>query len=166
MQKMKTIDFECLKCGTCCKNLLEDFDGLLKGLVLTGKETKLFPEETISPQMAIGVDSPKIILQYQMNANDCPHLTEKNECKIYNNRPLMCKAFPYESGTVSNKCKLFVNVKIGEPVDTEISNSEMEASEKLNRHTMNLFQKEFRRGMKLWEYDLATKKWFLKRPRY
>src|SRR3972149_8581906 len=162
---MKIIDFKCLKCGTCCKNLLEDFDdGLRRGLVLTAKETKLFPAEIISPKMAIGVNTPKIILQYQLNANNCPHINEKNECKIYNNRPLMCRAFPYESGTVSNKCKVFHDVKIGEPVDTEISYIEMEASEKLNRHTLNLFQKEYGNGMKLWEYDLATKKWLLKNP--
>jgi len=159
---MREIVFECKKCGTCCRDLLEDFDGIRKGLLLTANETNLFPSEMISPKMAIGVKKPEKIIEYQLNVNVCPHLNERNECRIYYKRPLMCKAFPYESGTFSVKCKVFSHVKVGVPCNAAFSLTEIEASEKLNRYIMNRFRKYVKKGSQLWEFDLATKKWTVK----
>jgi len=153
--------FECKKCGNCCRNLLESFTGVTKGLVLTIKEIKLFPSGMISPKIAIGKRKPKKIINYQLNVNVCPHINERNECKIYDKRPLMCKAFPYESGTFSVKCSVFSHMKTGVICNAEFSVTEIEASEKLNKHIWNRFHKYFRKGIKAWECDLATKKWIL-----
>jgi hypothetical protein len=71
-------DFNCLKCGTCCRNILEDINGRMSGLILTPKESELFPCEVVSPKMAIGMNEPKIILLNQLNSNNCPHISEKS----------------------------------------------------------------------------------------
>ena len=155
--------FQCKKCDTCCRNLLDDIRGIRKGLILTAKEVNLFPSEMISPSLAIGTEKRKKAITFQLNANTCPHIDNKNECLIYDKRPLMCKAFPYESGNFSIKCTVFSSRKVGQTYcDFAPSRFQIDASEKLNRYARNRFQKYFRKGIKVWEYDLATKNWVLK----
>lgn len=159
---MSGISFNCRKCGTCCRNLIEDVNGINTGLLLTVKEIDLFPQEMISPKIAIGFEKPEKIIQYQLDVNDCPHVDEKNECRIYEKRPLMCRAFPYESGTVSVKCPIIGSrMKAYEPCEVEISATEIEASEKMNRHILNRFQKFHKIGQKGWNFDGKTREWIL-----
>lgn len=154
--------FQCKKCGTCCRNLLEDIRGIRKGLVLTAKEVSLFPSEMISPSLAMGTEKRKIPITYQLNVNTCPHIDNKNECLIYDKRPLMCKAFPYESGDFSNKCTVFSYRKVGQRYcDFAPSRFQIDASEKLNRYIMNRYRKHFKKGIKIWDYDLAAEQWIL-----
>jgi Fe-S-cluster containining protein len=139
---------------------LEDLLGIRKGLVLTAKEISLFPSEMISPSLAIGTEKPKKTITYQLNVDICPHIDNKNKCMIYEKRPLMCKAFPYESGTFSNRCTVFGYRKVGQTYcDFVPSGFQIDASEKLNRYTWNRFQKYFIKGIKVWDYDLAIKNW-------
>jgi Fe-S-cluster containining protein len=159
---MSGITFQCRKCGTCCKNPIEDVNGIATGLLLTVKEISLFPSEMVSPKFAIGFKKPKKIIHYQLNVNDCPHINEKNECRIYEKRPLMCKAFPYESGTISVKCPEIGNrVKVNQRYGVEISAAEIEASEEMNRHILNRFSKFFRKGQKGWNFDLKKREWIM-----
>ncbi len=49
--------------------------------------------------MGVGISNknpsmPERIMSYQLGVNICPHITEKNSCKIYEKRPLICRAFP------------------------------------------------------------------------
>ena len=87
--------FNCRKCGTCCRNLLEYINGVKAGLLLTVKEIDLFPSEMISPKMAIGIAGPEQMICYQLSVDNCPYINEKSECRTYDKRPLMCRAFPY-----------------------------------------------------------------------
>ena len=155
--------FQCKKCGTCCRNLLEHIRGIRKGLLLTAKEVSLFPSKMISHSLAIGTEKRKKVIFYQLNANTCPHIDNKNECLIYDKRPLMCKAFPYELGNFSNKCTVFRNRKVGQFYSGFMpSESQIDVSEKMNRYVRNCLKRYFKKGMKSWEYDLATKKWILR----
>src|SRR4030042_6764260 len=103
---MKEITFNCTKCGLCCKNLLDERDGNIVGLCLTKKETRMFDPKYISPQVGIGKEKVEKIIGYQLNVAVCPHLGEKNNCEIYDKRPLVCQTFPFEPAreTVSRKC--------------------------------------------------------------
>jgi len=76
-------------CGTCCKNLLEDANGIINGLFLTHKEKKLFPARLVSPKVALGKRKPEKMIAYQLNVAVCPHLNERNGCEIYDTRPLI-----------------------------------------------------------------------------
>lgn len=71
---------------------MEEF-GMLQGLCLTKEEAKEFDPKFIMPYIAIGDKEPTTIVYYQLILADCPHLNEKNECKIYEKRPLIC-SFP------------------------------------------------------------------------
>lgn len=150
-----------MKCGTCCRNLLEESEGVLKGLTLTANETSLFPSDMVSPQIVTGRKKPTRIINYQLNVQDCPHINQRNECQIYDKRPLICKAFPYIQGNFSMKCpnigKLF---KIaGLRVTLPVPYAEAEASQKRDRLSQNLLRKHWKKGSKMWLYDLRSTQW-------
>ena len=152
--------FECLRCATCCRNLIENKAGVLRGLTLTESEKHLFPPQTISPKLAVGENGPTKVILHQLNVNCCPHVTAENVCPIYEKRPLMCMSFPMVAGAISNRCHIFSYRKIGmlysEPYHMK---EQLEASEKLTKHIENSVRKNHRKGLVLWEYDLNTKKW-------
>ena len=70
------------------------FGGFVNGLFLKGEKIHLFHASQVSPLAAVGWDRPQDVLSYQLNARTCPHLDASNECAIYNDRPLKCRAFP------------------------------------------------------------------------
>ena len=87
--------FECLKCGNCCRDLV--IEGIA-GLMLFPNEVKLFQKRNIKPCLGIG-KSPTHgsfkIFTYQLKENICPHLKD-NSCTIYQERPLICRFYPFE----------------------------------------------------------------------
>jgi len=119
---MGIIAFKCMRCGNCCRQLLEDTELGRFGLYLLPHEVRLFPTETIAPYMAVGVKGhsrprPARIVAYQVKVEACPHLSqvlpalgcstawnhclpapssEQNVCGIYRKRPLACQAFPLD----------------------------------------------------------------------
>jgi len=155
---MSEIIFACKKCGTCCRNLLEDIDDNKTGLLLTVKEIRLFPSEIVSPRFAVGRRKPEKTILYQLNVNDCPFITESNECRIYDKRPLVCRQFPYKlEGFVSVKCPIFLNVTRG--TEIEFSLIEIEAKEKMLRHANNRIKKLHKERLRGWFFDLRTNQW-------
>jgi Fe-S-cluster containining protein len=152
--------FECLRCAFCCRNLYETRGGVLRGLPLTEKETGLFPAELISPKLAIGTNGPETVVLYQLNVNCCPHLNTQNQCQIYNRRPLMCQSFPIVAGAISNRCKVFSYRKPGVNYTEPYTMAEqVQASQKLEKYTQKAVMRRHVKGLKVWEYDLAAKKW-------
>jgi Fe-S-cluster containining protein len=67
------------------------------GISLFPWEKQLFPEEDIKPSLGLGDDPEhpefKIIL-YTYDKPGCVYL-EENLCKIYNQRPLVCRSYPF-----------------------------------------------------------------------
>jgi len=156
-------DFTCLQCATCCRNLLEIREGKSSGITLTDKEAGLFPPEMVSPKLALGLNGPETVILYQLNVKCCPYINEKNMCKIYERRPLVCQSFPIISGAISNKCKVFAYRKAGLHYSEPYSMvKQLYASEKLDKYVQNRVRKNFKKGIILWEYDLATKQWTYK----
>ena len=94
------IHFKCLKCGHCCRSLINEAEGILYGLTLTPEEAKLFPQNKISPYLGAGHSEKEItrIMMYQLNTATCPNL-ENNICRIYDKRPTVCAQFPLTSNT-------------------------------------------------------------------
>jgi len=150
-----------MKCGTCCRSLLEESEGVLKGLTLTANETDLFPSSMVSPQTALGRKKPARIINYQLNVDYCPHINQRNECEIYDKRPLICRAFPYIQGNFSVKCPIFKKLfkREGLRVTFPMSHAEVEASLKRDRLTQNLLKRYWKKGSKMWIYDLRSKQW-------
>jgi Fe-S-cluster containining protein len=94
------IHFKCLKCGHCCRTLINEDEDILIGLTLTPEEAKLFPQSKISPWLGAGRSEKEItrIMMYQLNTATCPHL-ENNICRIYDRRPIVCAQFPLTFST-------------------------------------------------------------------
>ncbi len=156
----ETVDFECQRCGVCCRSLLESKDGIKRGLPLTEREVSLFPEEVVSPKLAIGVTEPNTVVLYQLNVNVCPYINDRNECGRYENRPLMCQSFPVVAGDLSNRCRVFSYRKAGVSyADPYPMKRQLEASNKFNGYLRNRIKKHYPKGLRMWEYDLSTGQW-------
>jgi len=152
--------FECRRCATCCRGLLESEEGISRGLPLTDKETKLFPSEIVAPKLAVGVEKPEFVILYQLTVNCCPHINNENNCQIYSVRPLMCQSFPIVAGAISNRCQVFSYRIPGRAYDDPFSmTAQLQANDKLERYIHTRLRRTSRKGLKIWEYDLSTKKW-------
>lgn len=152
--------FECQRCATCCRNLLEEKAGILRGLTLTEIETPLFPADMVAPKFAVGETKPESIILYQLVVNSCPHVTKENSCPIYEKRPLMCRSFPIVAGAISNRCRVFNFRKIGVSYDEPFHMKEqLQASDRLTKHMKTVIRKKYKKGLRLWEFDLITKRW-------
>jgi Fe-S-cluster containining protein len=159
-----SLNFECKKCGYCCKTLLEYEGGVLMGLaLLTEEEKKLFDEKDISPAFGFGNEiSPTQIASYQLNLAKCPHIAENNRCKIYDKKPLACRAYPITSNIGRNvadlKCPQVGKYSESELCHLMFSDMYEEAVNKINCCVGSFFRKYGKKN-RLMRFDLASKKW-------
>jgi Fe-S-cluster containining protein len=159
---MSEIGFSCTRCGYCCRTLFVEQSGVINGLCLTEDEITLFDPKLVSPYMALGVEEPTNIIMYQLNQAVCPYINKKNECNVYDRRPLVCQSYPVQvtvmGSFVENDC----------PQSKYIQNNEFlttEAGLKTNLYVMNKFAKYRTKQSKMWFFNLATKKWVIaKKP--
>ena len=169
----QSIKFECLQCGTCCRNLLRTMGVWTVGLTLIPDEIGRFPSDLVFPYIGIGrMGRPKRIVVYQLNANTCPHL-EGNKCGIYLNRPLSCQSYPFEIEeidplwfTIDESCRwLNESIKMGKATWAQkkkrvvfkeriLAPKELEASYKLYKRGAKFFNSK-----DLWIFDLKRKMW-------
>jgi len=97
---MKKIEFKCVRCGTCCSNMRGPMFGIISGLGILPDETNLFSPHLVKPYiryMVTAPDRPGWVFMYQVDAGSCPHYDPKEKrCVIYDKRPRICRAFPFE----------------------------------------------------------------------
>jgi Fe-S-cluster containining protein len=94
---MEKMNFRCIQCGKCCKNLIFTDHGIQRGLTLFPEETKHFPEKMIKPYIGIGkrpYESGFKVHAYQLVTMNCIHLSH-NKCSIYTSRPTSCRQYPF-----------------------------------------------------------------------
>lgn len=93
LEKQKSL-FKCVRCGECCRNL---FGKRFGAAILPQEKTQL---EKQAKKIGVSVNfypltknwSSEVTL-WQFTDNKCPFL-HANECRIYNDRPLLCRAYP------------------------------------------------------------------------
>jgi len=171
---MSRIVFECLKCGNCCRHLLEEDEKFgVMGPTLFSKETKLFPSKFISPQLGVGLNKrgtgPKHVVLYQLNVDTCPHLSESSECGIHQKRPLVCRSWPTTfrsfDSVKSLRCRFMQEKGSKEREQLAFlpflyAPEEVEAYGKFSEARRELLQKyPYFITKVLWVFDLKTKKW-------
>lgn len=109
--------FSCLRCGTCCKG---EQDTEIFGIRLFDFEAKNISEKAKEKNLTLRLKPSFAIADkkthkeygvfYQFETKDCPFFSESG-CKIYDDRPIMCRAFPIitsgANGTIvrSSACK-------------------------------------------------------------
>lgn len=148
----------CERCGKCCSNLRQGNAAF--GLTLFSDEIHLFPDDKIRPHIAKGDTSQKTVFTYQYTENVCLHLAN-NICKIYRDRPLICRSFPIKIGAYglrfSPGCKAVLNnISQSKPMNT--NTDEVKASiEIVNR----LFEHHESFGTidEKWIYNLEKENW-------
>jgi len=93
--------WECLKCGKCCYNQWAQME-------LFHDEIKYFPKKIIKPYLGSGYtkDSIEIVL-FKLIPKKCPLYDEKNGCTIYENRPRICKTFPFIANGIDKTCSAY-----------------------------------------------------------
>lgn len=161
---MTKIPIECLRCGSCCKNLLRESEHGLHGLNLIPNERKLFPREIICPYMGVGIKKglePKYTIMYQLNVNLCPHLLQNNHCKIHKNRPWACQVFPIvsiEPPRITTECRFIKEITKGGMIEI-IAPTEKRAMEHLSNYVTRKLKSIFPPPKTVLEYDLRNRKW-------
>lgn len=98
------MEFSCTRCGACCKNHMGLMLGKTHGLMVFLPEKHLFPEKAIKPMLRYSKQYqllPGMVFVYQVDVEPCPHYIDEKGCGIYPNRPLICRAFPFEPRSAS-----------------------------------------------------------------
>ncbi len=157
--------FECLKCGKCCRNLLQEDKGVLKGLTLLNEEISWFPKTSVKPAIGQGKrpyeKSFKTII-HQLNQESCPNLTN-NECTIYERRPASCRQYPFsirEDKQGRKQIGLDLNCpalakKIVNNIQLKFKFEDRLSAEKLHQ----IEKKTWNNPKKTWFYNLSNEKW-------
>jgi Fe-S-cluster containining protein len=89
--------FECRRCGTCCRDLVQEDKSILRGLTLLPGEEKVFPEASVMPAVGFGrrpYERRFTVVAHQLVEEACPHLGDA-ECRIHDRRPSSCRQFPF-----------------------------------------------------------------------
>jgi Fe-S-cluster containining protein len=159
----ETAEFRCIRCGECCRSLISEDRGMLRGFTLLPEEAHLFPANVVRPAVGVGRrphDHKFKVLAYQLAVEPCPHL-EETGCVIYGDRPSSCRQFPF-SLEPSKDGEPLLGVDLNCPsaarlldAYTQISFEGREAAEKLLRIKERVAQNPRR----VWLYDLRTDRW-------
>lgn len=127
--------FDCHGCGACCTNLQDAWthppakarslpdDRIHRvpqpaGLRLFTWEAPRFPEDRLRPLLVLADAHTErlIALAYVLDEDTCPNHDDDQGCTIYDDRPLVCQAYPLlltptQDGnhlTVSSKCPAYI----------------------------------------------------------
>lgn len=120
--------FRCISCGKCCRNFVvqeEDkeiprfenaitlvinpttlplFDFELKTFQKFGMEDQVVPSKILFDTKS----NVSIILERTLKSNFCPFIDDNNKCKIYSERPSVCRMFPCNINLDSEKKEITI----------------------------------------------------------
>jgi len=163
-------EFKCLECGDCCKNLRSNKKF---GLLLLPSEIDLFPhdKEELCLGKGISPNHPEFVIWgFQLIDDTCPHLFE-NRCTIYENRPMVCRAYPFKMNSVtatgelvfsiSPECRALKKAIESEKYREGMASRSLYESEmaKYIGYWLNNFQRWIKKEDTPWLYNLEKKEW-------
>jgi len=136
-------------------------------------EKELFPHDHVEPCIGKG-KSPNhtkfVIWAFQLIDDTCPHLYE-NRCKIYENRPEFCRAYPYKMRYRVTIGNFFLSIDpecraLKKAIDTKKYRDSIDAPESYETviakkigHWMMNFHNWKKKDDTPWLYNLETKEW-------
>ena len=163
---MKELKFECQRCGHCCMELKMKTSAGLLGLYLQLHEVKMFPAANVFPmygcgQKGVSRPRPARIFAYQLDMQPCPHfdMISKN-CRIYANRPIICRSFPLDGIVASRHCpQICSQVEDDEPFTIDQATFQTEkVANILYFRNLRLFQPL----TPMWVWPLDKRRWIKK----
>jgi Fe-S-cluster containining protein len=157
--------FRCLRCGRCCKDLLAEDRGVLRGLTLMPDERQLFPESKVRPAVGVGKRPSGRgfeVIAYQLTEDTCPRLNG-NICDVYTERPSSCRQFPFSLrlGTGGELLMGFdlncpsIRALLEDLAEPSVRFEEREHAERL----LSVEVEAMKNPERAWYFDLGGEKW-------
>jgi Fe-S-cluster containining protein len=156
-----TPKFQCLKCGSCCRNIKAKESGEEKptpffleksnvivltkpSLLIQDWEKTIFKEIDIFPSTILFdiKNNRSLVLTYTISSSSCPLITKDNTCQAYNNRPLACRGFPCPYVDTSMQIGSSINSSIC-PAETEISKMSNQDPQSYRKYLKERYQDSF-----------------------
>lgn len=159
----ETAEFRCIRCGRCCRSLLSEDRGILRGLTLLPEETSLFPKSVVRPAVGVGrspQDPDFRVLAYQLAVEPCPHLDD-TACAVYGDRPSSCRQFPFSLEPSGDGGPL-LGIDLNCPAAAKLLDSYTQISFEGREDAERLLQIKERLAQnprQAWFYDLKTDRW-------
>jgi Fe-S-cluster containining protein len=100
---MYKYNWKCSRCGLCCENTISTLAGMKFGMFLLPHEKLMFPSNVVYPLAGVGLKGkarprPEYVFAYQNVSRPCIYYdVDLHTCRIYDNRPLVCRVFPLEA---------------------------------------------------------------------
>ena len=157
--------FECRRCGKCCRDLVQEDKGVLRGLTLLPGEEEAFAEASVRPAIGLGRrphEGGFTIIARQMSRETCPHLGDTG-CLIYSARPASCRQFPFslregpdgrQQMGLDLSCPALAELVEGR-LNLRIRFEDRPHAEAL----LEVERKTSKRPNRSWYYDLGSGKW-------
>ena len=157
--------FECRRCGTCCRDLLLEDKGVLRGLTLLPGEEEAFAEASVRPAIGRGRRPHErgfTIIARQLSQETCPHLGD-TDCLNYSERPASCRQFPFslrEGPDGRQQMGLDLSCpSLAELVDGR-SNLRIRFEDRSHaERLLEVERKAAERPNRFWYFDLGSGKW-------
>ncbi|MHC1572063.1 MAG: YkgJ family cysteine cluster protein [Methanosarcinales archaeon] len=142
--------FECRRCAACCRSLVINVGQYQFGLSLLPEECAYFPSDVVAPFIGVSSkDSSDIeVIMFQLTESVCPNLDENSLCKIYDNRPLACRIFPFWNVNALKICPAF-RAAPDAPIPIVSSAAHTKLSEYLRKKAEGT----------IWQYPLNLRRW-------
>lgn len=158
-------NFECLRCGRCCSNLLVEDRKVLRGLTMLPGEHEQFPQSSVKPAVGVGRrphGKGFRIIVYQLTEDTCPHLDE-GSCSVYSDRPASCRQFPF-----SLRMGPEGNVQVGFDLNCPALVALIEANKRVDvgsdtrlyaEKLLDVELEALSSPKRAWFYDLGSERW-------
>lgn len=157
---MSFMSFNCVRCGHCCTRIRGPTWGQVHGLTLLPSEIDRFPKELIKPMYRYSLDDPFTpgrVFMYQLDTEVCPRYDREEGCRIYADRPTLCRAFPMEITftrvMMNDKCPQVKRLVKGR-VSLRVPRNYMTAATKIHKYYIECFNPYVRE-----RFDLETETW-------
>ncbi|MCW4005634.1 MAG: YkgJ family cysteine cluster protein [Candidatus Bathyarchaeota archaeon] len=102
----ENLRFTCTRCGLCCG----DTPTKTRHILLLPSDVRRISQSTKQPLNSfahrITGKTPYLYEMHKQNSGKCLFLKE-NQCSIYQNRPLICRFYPFELKTDENQTPVF-----------------------------------------------------------
>ncbi len=134
----------CKKCGHCCKHQYTRME-------LNKDEIELFPKNSYLPYIGYGDSKSNVtVLLYKLIPKRCPLYNDDIGCTIYEDRPIICRRFPFNKDPnnphglgLDNGCKNAPQGQGMKIVTKENMEDVFPLIEKFNKQTEEMTKKFF-----------------------
>ncbi len=168
--QIKSMGFECTRCGKCCRGSFADNSVILNSEDLHVLEKKLLKDEFVVPMADISgelreshlIDENGVLHTFgwmlkRDENRDCGFLENDSKCRIYDSRPFLCRTYPFFLH--DGKLEICECEGIGRPISieeaTELATHIIHRKSVELNDTIKVYEKFIESGFTLEEKDVS-----------